>query len=65
MALAPTIGFTELPIRAAASVELLNLFSSNVIGIQAASLGIWLINLVVPAVAGSILIFGIKIMKEK
>lgn len=65
MSLAPTIGFTELPVRAAASVELLQLYSSNVIGIQAASLGIWLINLVIPAIAGSLLIFGIKIMKEK
>jgi hypothetical protein len=65
MAIAPTIGFTELPVRAAASVEILHLYSSNVIGIQAASLGIWLINLVIPAIAGSLLIFGIKIMKEK
>ncbi|MDB5201855.1 MAG: hypothetical protein JWQ27_1264 [Ferruginibacter sp.] len=65
MAIAPTIGFIELPVRAAASVELLQLYSTNVIGIQAASLGIWLINLVIPAVAGSLLIFGIKIMKEK
>lgn len=65
MTLAPTIGFTELPVRAAASVELLQLFSNNIIGIQAASLGIWLINLVVPALIGSLLIFGLKIMKEK
>lgn len=65
MAIAPTIGFTELPVRAAASVELLQLYSTNIIGIQAASLGIWLINLVIPAIAGSLLIFGIKIMKEK
>lgn len=63
--LAPTIGFTELPVRAAASVELFQLYSSNVIGIQAASFGIWLINLVLPAIAGSVLIFGIKIMREK
>ncbi len=65
MAVAPTIGFTELPVRAAASIEILQSFSSNIIGIQAASLGIWLINLVIPAIAGSLLILGIKIMKEK
>jgi Lysylphosphatidylglycerol synthase TM region len=65
MALAPTIGFTELPIRASASVALLQVYSNNTIGIQAASLGIFIINLVVPAVIGSILIFGIKILKEK
>ena len=65
MAIAPTIGFTELPIRAAASLEILQLYSSNLIGIQAASLGIWIINLVTPAIVGSLLIFGIKILKDK
>ncbi len=65
MALAPTIGFTELPLRAAAAVEIFQLYSPNVLGIQAASLSIWLINLVLPAIAGSILFIGIKIMKEK
>jgi Lysylphosphatidylglycerol synthase TM region len=65
MAMAPTIGFTELPLRATASVALLQLYSNNVIGIQAATLGIWLLNLVVPAIVGSLLIIGIKILKEK
>ena len=65
MAMAPTIGFTELPIRAAASLEILQLYSNNLIGIQAASLGIWIINLVIPAIIGSLLIFGIKILKNK
>ncbi len=65
MTIAPTVGFIELPVRAAASVELFKIFSGNIIGIQAATLGIWLINLVIPAILGSVLIFGIKIMKEK
>ena len=64
LALAPTIGFTELPVRAAASVEILQLYSPNVLGIQAASFGIWIINLVIPALIGSILIFTIKIIKD-
>ena len=65
MAMAPTIGFIELPLRAAASVELLKLYSSNILGIQAATLGIWLINLVLPALIGSLLILGIKRNKYK
>ena len=65
MAIAPTIGFTELPIRAAASLEILQLYSNNLVGIQAASLGIWIINLVIPAIVGSLLILGIKILKDK
>jgi len=64
MAMAPTIGFAELPVRATASVELFKLFSPNIVGIQAAALGIWLINLVLPAVIGSILILGVKISKD-
>ncbi len=65
LAIAPTIGFIELPIRAAASVELFKLYSDNIVGIQAAALGIWIINLVLPAIIGSILIFGIKILKVR
>ena len=65
MAVAPTIGFTELPVRAKASVVLFEVLSKNIVGIQAAAFGIWLINLVLPAVLGSLLIFGIKIMKER
>lgn len=65
MAIAPTIGFTELPVRVAASLTILQIYSPNVIGIQAAALGIWLFNLVVPAIAGSLFILGLKIMKDK
>ena len=64
MAVAPTIGFAELPVRATASVELFKLFSQNIVGIQAAALAIFIINLVIPAIIGSILIIGIKITKE-
>jgi len=65
MAVAPTIGFLELPVRAKASVELMKLYSSNTLGIETAALSIWLINLVIPALIGSLLILGIKIVKEK
>ena len=65
MVIAPTVGFTELPVRATATVLLFEIFSTNIIGIQAAAFGIWLINLVLPAVMGSLLIFGLKIMKER
>ena len=65
MAVAPTIGFLELPLRAKASMELMKLYSTNTLGIETAALAIWLINLVIPALIGSILILGIKIVKEK
>ena len=65
MAVAPTIGFLELPLRAKASMELMKLYSTNTLGIETAALTIWLINLVIPALIGSILILGIKIVNEK
>jgi len=65
MAMAPTIGLLELPVRAKASVMVMSLYSTNTLGIETAALGIWIINLVVPALIGSLLILGIKIMKEK
>lgn len=65
MAVAPTVGFLELPVRAKASIELMKLYSTNTLGIETAALSLWLINLVVPALIGSLLILGIKIVKEK
>jgi hypothetical protein len=64
MAIAPTFGFIELPVRAKASWELLKMYTGNQLGVGAAALGIWLINLVIPAIAGSLLILSIKILKE-
>ena len=65
LAVAPTIGFVELPVRVGACWALLKFYTANELGVGAAALGIWLINLVVPAVVGSLLILGIKIVKDK
>ncbi|MEO6732521.1 MAG: lysylphosphatidylglycerol synthase transmembrane domain-containing protein [Ferruginibacter sp.] len=65
MAVAPSIGFIELPVRVSASWVIFKLYTTNELGIGTASLGIWLINLVIPAVIGSLLILSIKIVKEK
>ena len=65
MALAPTIGFIELPVRVTASWAILKYYTVNELGVSAAALGIWLINLVLPAIIGSLLILGTKIIKEK
>ncbi len=64
MAIVPTIGFTELPIRATAVIILLGTYSHNLLGIQAATFAIWIINLVLPAIIGSFCIIAIKIVKE-
>ncbi|UAY51795.1 lysylphosphatidylglycerol synthase domain-containing protein [Ferruginibacter albus] len=65
MAIVPTFGFIEFPMRAKTSWEILKFYTTNELGVGAATLGIWLINLVVPAIIGSLLILSIKIIKEK
>ena len=65
MALVPTIALAEIGIRGKVSVQIFGLFSANNIGIVAASVGIWAINLVIPALIGSLLILKIKIFKDK
>ncbi len=65
MAIAPTLGFIELPIRAKASWEILKFYTTNQLGVGTAALGIWLINLVIPAIIGGLLILSVKIVKEK
>jgi hypothetical protein len=65
MAVAPTFGFIELPVRVSASWTIFQLYTTNELGVGTAALGIWLINLAVPAIIGSLLIFSIKIVKDK
>jgi hypothetical protein len=66
MAVVPTFTFlTELGLRWEASIQVLELFSANAVGIFAASFAIWLINLIVPALIGSLLILSIKLFKNR
>jgi uncharacterized membrane protein YbhN (UPF0104 family) len=61
MAVIPTIAlFTDLGLRGKVSLKLLGLFSSNSLGIGLTAVSIWFINLVIPALAGSLLILGMK-----
>jgi hypothetical protein len=54
MAIIPTIGFTELPIRSALGISIFGILSTNILGIQVACFAIWIINLVVPATIGGL-----------
>jgi len=66
MAIVPTFTFlTELGLRWGASIRVLELFSANTVGIFAASFAIWLINLIIPALIGSLLIVSIKLFKSR
>jgi uncharacterized membrane protein YbhN (UPF0104 family) len=66
LSIVPTIAIiTELGMRWKASMEVVQIFSSNMAGIWATSLAIWIINLVIPALIGSLLILGIRFFNNK
>ena len=65
LAIIPTFAIAELGLRGKVSLKLLELFSANSLGISITTATIWLVNLVIPAVAGSLLIASIKIFKNR
>lgn len=65
LAIVPSFAIADLGVRGKFSAELLSVYSINTLGILGTTFGIWFINLFIPALAGSILILGIKIFKEK
>lgn len=60
MAVIPSFALTELGIRGAVSIYIFGHFSPNTIGIVTATTGIWLLNLIVPSILGSLLILRMK-----
>jgi uncharacterized membrane protein YbhN (UPF0104 family) len=65
LAIIPTFAIAELGLRGRVSLTLLELFSANSLGVSITTVTIWLINLVIPAIAGSLLIVSIKIFKNR
>ncbi len=65
MAIVPTIALAELGFRGKISLQLFGLLSNNTIGIVATAAGIWIINLIVPAIAGSLFILGVRLFRNK
>ena len=65
LAILPSFTFlTDLGIRWKAGIEIVQLYSSNTVGIFAAAFTIWLVNLIIPALIGSLLILGIRVFKR-
>jgi hypothetical protein len=65
LAILPTIPVADLGMRGEAGLQLFGLLTTNATGIVATTSGIWLLNLIIPAVAGSLFIFGIKIFRNR
>jgi hypothetical protein len=65
LAVVPSIALIEIGLRGEVSLQLMGMFTANTLGVSLASVSIWFINLVLPAIVGSILFLGIKVFKRK
>jgi uncharacterized membrane protein YbhN (UPF0104 family) len=66
MAVIPTIAIVELVQRGKVMTTIMALYTTNDLGVGFTTAGIWLINLVLPAFVGSLLILGMrKLIKKK
>jgi hypothetical protein len=65
LAIWPTIALLELGLRWEYSLILFSMYSQNIVGIYAATTCIWLINLVLPAMGGSLFMLGLRIFKDR
>jgi uncharacterized membrane protein YbhN (UPF0104 family) len=65
LAVIPSISLIEVGLRGEISLQLMGLYTANSLGVGLTSVTIWFLNLVLPAIIGSILILGIKVYKKK
>jgi hypothetical protein len=65
LAIIPSIALVEIGLRGEVSLQLMGMFTTNTLGVSLATVSIWFINLVLPAIVGSILFLGIKVFKRK
>lgn len=64
LAIVPTIALAEIGIRSKVSIALFGIFSQNTLGILAMTASIWLINIIFPAIAGSLFVLSIKLFRK-
>lgn len=65
MAIVPSIALLEVGIRGEICLRLMGVFSTNSLAISLTSLTVWFINLVLPAIIGSLLILRVKIFSKR
>ncbi|HVK97043.1 MAG TPA: lysylphosphatidylglycerol synthase transmembrane domain-containing protein [Flavisolibacter sp.] len=65
LAVIPSIALLEIGLRGEISLKLVGIFSINSLGIGLTSVTIWFMNLIIPAIAGSIFFLSIKLLKKE
>jgi hypothetical protein len=65
MAVIPSISLVEVGLRGEISIRLMGLYTVNSLGIGLASVTVWFINLILPAIIGSLLILNLRVFNKK
>lgn len=66
LAVIPTLAVVvEFGVRGEVCLQVVGLFTTNSLGILLTSVSIWVVNLIIPALVGSLLILGIKIFNRR
>lgn len=65
LAILPTIPVADLGIRGETGIQLFGVLSKNTGGIVFTAAGIWLLNIIIPAVIGSLFVLSIKIFRNR
>lgn len=64
LAIVPSIALVEVGLRGEISLKLLGIFSSNSLGIGVSTVTIWFLNLIVPAIVGSLFLLSFKLINK-
>lgn len=64
LAVIPSIALIEVGLRGEISLRLMGLFSMNSLGIGLTSVTIWFINLILPAIIGTLFLLNVKLLSK-
>ena len=65
MAIVPSIALVEVWLRGEIMIILMGLFSANTLGTGFASVTVWFLNLILPAIVGSLLLLNLRVFRKK
>lgn len=64
LAVIPSIALVDVGLRGEVSLRLVGLFSTNSLGIGLTSATIWIINLIIPALVGTLFLLNLKLLSK-
>ena len=64
LAIIPSIALIEVGLRGEVSLRLMGLFSINSLGIGLTSVTVWFINLIIPAIIGTLFLLNVKLLSK-